>query len=399
MWFDNAAGTQVVDTCLRAINDYLLASNANHGMPNAPSIETDELVHDVRLATADLLGAADADEISFGPNMTTITFALSRAIGAALQPGDEIVVTRADHDANVAPWLAVAEEHDLVVREVGLRPEDASLDMDEMERLIGPRTKLVAVGLVSNGTGTINPVPRISILAHQVGAQLFVDAVAAVPHLSIDVVALGADYLVCSPYKFYGPHLGVLWGRRALLEALPPFHVRPAGDAIPGRLETGTKPFELLAGLGGTLRYLEKVGITQGGGPGLPGQGGRLRRPRFLAALSAIRRYELQLGRLLLERVTAIEGLTIHGIADPARGAERCPTVAFTLEGHEPAAITRFLGERGIYVRSGDHYAYELHRALGLSDSGGTVRVSLGHYNTPAEIERLGEALEVLVGA
>lgn len=399
VWFDNAAGTQVVDTCLRAINDYLLASNANHGMPNAPSVETDDLVRDVRLATADLLGATDADEISFGPNMTTITFALSRAIGAALQPGDEIVVTRADHDANVAPWLAVAEEHDLVVREVGLRPEDASLDMDEMERLIGPRTKLVAVGLVSNGTGTINPVPQTSVLAHKVGAQLFVDAVAAVPHLSIDVAALGADYLVCSPYKFYGPHLGVLWGRRALLEVLPPFHVRPAGDAIPGRLETGTKPFELLAGLGGTLRYLEKVGITQGGAPGLPGQGGRFRRPRFLAALSAIRRYEIELGRLLLERVTSIKGLTVHGIADPARGAERCPTAAFTLEGHEPAAITRFLGERGIYVRSGDHYAYELHRALGLSDSGGTVRVSLGHYNTPAEIDRLGEALDMLAGA
>jgi cysteine desulfurase family protein (TIGR01976 family) len=399
VWFDNAAGTQVVDTCLRAINDYLLASNANHGMPNAPSIETDELVHDVRLATADLLGATDADEISFGPNMTTITFALSRAIGAAMQPGDEIVVTRADHDANVAPWLAAAEEHDLVVRKVGLRPEDASLDMDEMERLIGPRTKLVAVGLVSNGTGTINPVPQASILAHKVGAALFVDAVAAVPHLAIDVVALGADYLVCSPYKFYGPHLGVLWGRRSLLEGLPPFHVRPAGDAIPGRFETGTKPFELLAGLGGTLRYLEKVGITQGGAPGLPGQGGRFRRPRFLAALSAIRRYEIELGRLLLERVTTIKGLTVHGIADPARGAERCPTVAFTLEGHEPAAIARSLGERGIYVRSGDHYAYELHRALGLSDSGGTVRVSLGHYNTPEEIERLGEALDVLAGA
>ncbi len=399
VWFDNAAGTQVVDTCLRAINDYLLASNANHGMPNAPSIETDELVHDVRLATADLLGATDADEISFGPNMTTITFALSRAIGAALQRGDEIVVTRADHDANIAPWLAVAQEHDLVVREVGLRSEDATLDMDEMERLIGPRTKLVAVGLVSNGTGTINPVARTSVLAHKVGAQVYVDAVAAVPHLSIDVAALGADYLVCSPYKFYGPHLGVLWGRRALLEALPPFHVRPAGDAIPGRLETGTKPFELLAGLAGTLRYLEKVGITQGGAPGLPGQGDRFRRPRFLAALSAIRRYEIELGRLLLERVTTIRGLTVHGIADPARGAERCPTVAFTLEGHDPAAITRFLGERGIYVRSGDHYAYELHRALGLSDSGGSVRISLGHYNTPEEIERLGEALEVLTGA
>jgi cysteine desulfurase family protein (TIGR01976 family) len=395
-WLDNAAGTQVVDSCLRAINDYLLASNANHGVPNAPSIETDELVHDVRLASADLLGATDADEISFGPNMTTITYALSRALGATLTKSDEIVVTRLDHDANVAPWLALAEAHGLTVRQVGLRPQDATLDIEELERVVGPRTRLVAVGLVSNATGTINPVPHIARITHAAGAQLFVDAVAAVPHLSVDVGALGADYLVFSPYKVYGPHLGVLWGRRELLEALPPFHVRPAGDAIPGRFETGTKAFELLAGFGGTIRYLEKVGVTQGGAPGRPGQGDRFRRPRLLAALAAIRRYETDLGSRLLERVGAVAGVTVHGITDPARAAERCPTVAFTLEGHPPAAVARFLGERGIYVRNGDHYAWELHRALGLAEGGGTVRVSLGHYNTAAEIERLGLALDEL---
>ena len=392
-WLDNAAGTQVVDTCLRAINDYLLGSNANHGVPNAPSIETDELVAQVRLVMADLLGADDPAEISFGPNMTTIAFAISRAIGAALEPGDEIVVTRADHDANIAPWLAVAQAHDLTVRWVELRPGDATLDLGQLEQVIGSRTKLVAVGLVSNGTGTINPVPRIANIARSVGAHLFVDAVAAVPHLSIDVEALGADYLVFSPYKFYGPHLGVLWGRRELLQALPPFHVRPAGDAIPGRFETGTKPFELLAGLAGTLRYLEKVGITQGGAPGSPGQDDTFRRSRLLAAMSAIRRYELGLGRQLLERVRAVKGVRVYGITDSARAAERCPTVAFTLDGHRPADIARTLGERGIYVRNGDHYAYELHKTLGVAD-GGTVRASLGHYNTPEEIERLGDALD-----
>jgi cysteine desulfurase family protein (TIGR01976 family) len=395
-WLDNAAGTQVVDTCLRAINDYLLASNANHGVPNAPSIETDELVREVRSATADLLGVVEADEISFGPNMTTVTFALSRAIGASLAPGDEIVVTRMDHDANVAPWLAVARAHGLEVRWVSVRPDDTTLDIDELERIVGPRTRVVAVGLVSNATGTINPMPRIAAVAHAAGADLFVDAVAAVPHLAIDVSAMGADYLVCSPYKFYGPHLGVCWGRRERLEALPPFHVRPAGDAIPGRLETGTKPFELLAGLGGTLRYLEKVGVTQGGAAGSPGQGDRFRRSRYLAAMSAIRRYEVALGRQLLERVSAVRGIRVHGITDPTRASERCPTVALTLPGHDPAEVARFLGERGIYVRNGDHYAYELHRALGLDASGGTVRVSLGHYNTAAEIERLGEALDEL---
>jgi cysteine desulfurase family protein (TIGR01976 family) len=397
-WLDNAAGTQVADTCMRAINDYLLSSNANHGVPNAPSMETDELVHDARLATADLLGATDADEVSFGVNMTTITYALSRAIGATLSAGDEIVVTRLDHDANVAPWLTAAEERGATVRWVGIQVEDRSLDLDELERSIGPRTRLVAVGLVSNATGTINPVPKIARLARTSGARLFVDAVAAVPHLSIDVEALGADYLVCSPYKFYGPHLGVLWGRRELLEALPPFHVRPAGDTIPGRFETGTKAHELLAGLGGTVRYLEKVGITQGGAPGRPGGGDRFRRPRLLGALSAIRRYESGLSRLLVARIGSVAGARIYGISDPARVAERCPTVAFTIDGHTPAQVTRFLGERGIYVRNGDHYAWELHRALGLTE-GGTVRASLGHYNTADEIERLGAALDELTDA
>ena len=397
VWMDNAAGTQVVDTCLRAINDYLLDSNANHGVPNAPSIETDEMVAEVRRASADLLGASDPAEVSFGPNMTTIAFAISRAIGATLQAGDEIVVTRADHDANVAPWLAVAEAHQLEVRWVGLRADDATLDLEELERVVGPRTKLVAVGLVSTGTGTINPVPRIAKVAHAVGAQLFVDAVAAVPHVSIDVEALGADYLVCSPYKFYAPHLGLLWGRRELLEALPPFHVRPAGDAIPGRFETGTKPFELLAGLGGTIRYLEKIGITQGGAPGLPGQDDEFRRSRLQAAMAAIRRYEVRVGTALLERIMAVPGAHVVGITDPARASERCPTVAFTLDSHAPAEVSRFLGERGIYVRNGDHYAYELHRSLGLTD-GGTVRASLGHYNTDEEVERLGSALDGLVG-
>ena len=397
-WLDNAAGTQVVDTCLRAINDYLLECNANRGAPFAASIESDEILHDTRLAMADLLGVTDADEVSFGANMTTITYALSRAIGASLTEGDEIVVTRLDHDANVAPWLAIAEERGLLVRFVGLRPDDATLDLDEMERLIGPRTRLVAVGLASNALGTINPVPRIAQLARRAGARLFVDAVHAAPHLSIDVTALGADYLACSPYKFFGPHLGVLWGRRDALEALPPYHLRPAGDAIPGRFETGTQAHELIAGLGGTLRYLEKVGVTQGGAPGQPGQGDRFRRPRLLAAMSAIRRYETVLVSRLLDRIGPVPGMHIYGISDASRASERCPTVAFTIDGQRPRDISRFLAGRGIYVRDGHHYAWETHRALGLDESGGSVRVSLAHYNSEAEVERFGAALDELVG-
>ena len=398
-WLDNAAGTQVVDTCLRAINDYLLDSNANRGATFAASLETDEMLHDTRMSTADLLGASDADEVSFGPNMTTITYAVSRAIGASLDAGDEIVVTRLDHDANVAPWLAIAEEHDLRIRWVGIRPDDVGLDLAELARVLGPRTRVVAVGLASNVLGTINPVPQIANLAHATGARLFVDAVHAAPHISIDVEALGADYLVCSPYKVFGPHLGVFWSRREPLESLPRHHTRPAGEAIPGRFETGTQPHELLAGLGGTIRYLEKIGITQGGAPGLPGQGGAFRRPRLLAAMSAVRRYESVLSRQLIERIGAVAGIRIYGITDPTRTAERCPTVAFTLKGHHPADVARFLGERGIYVRAGHHYAPELHRALGLAENGGTLRVSLAHYNTGDEIERLGAALDELAAA
>jgi cysteine desulfurase family protein (TIGR01976 family) len=398
-WLDGPAGTQVVDTCLRAINDYLLSSNSNHGGAFAASLETDELVHDVRVATADLLGATDADEVSFGPNMTTITFALSRAIGATFAPGDEIVVTRLDHDANVAPWLRTAEEHGLVIRWLGIRPDDCTLDIEELERVLGPRTRLVAVGLASNAVGTINPVPLISKLVHAAGAQLWVDAVHAAPHLSIDVQALGADYLVCSAYKFYGPHLGILWGRRELLESLPAIHVRPAGDAIPGRFETGTQAHELLAGLSGTIAYLEKVGITQGGAPGLPGTADRHRRPRLLAAMAAARRYESSLVRQLIERVSAVPGLRVRGITDPARAAERCPTIAFTIEGRHPRDVARFLGDRGIYTWDGDYYAWELIRALGLAEQGGMVRVGLVAYNEAAEVERLGDALEALVAA
>ena len=397
-WLDNAAGTQVVDSCLRAINDYLLDSNANRGMPFAASLETDEILRDTRLAMTDMLGASDPDEVSFGANMTTITYALSRAIGTTLRRGDEVVVTRLDHDANVAPWLAMAREFHLVVRWVGFHPEDGTLDLDELETVVGPSTRLLAVGLASNAFGTVNPVPHIARIAQAAGAQLFVDAVHALPHLPIDVTALGADYLVCSPYKAYAPHLGVLWGRRERLEALPPYHPRPAGATIPGRFETGTQPHELLAGLGGTLRYLEKVGITQGGGPGAPGQGDRFRRPRLLAAMSAIRRYERDLSRHLLGRIGAVPGARIYG--PPADASpDRCPTVAFTLSGQRPAAIARFLAERGIYVRHGDHYAWEAHRWLALDKTGGTVRVSLAHYSTHDEIDRLGAALDELVGA
>ena len=398
-WLDGPAGTQVVDRCLDATGAYLRTSNSNHGGAFPPSRETDELVDAVRGALADLLGAADADEVSFGANMTTITFALSRAIGAMSAPGDEIVVTRLEHDANVAPWLAVARERDLRIRWVGFHADDGTLDLEELADALSPRTRLVAVGLASNALGTINPVARIAEMAHLVDAWVWVDAVHAAPHLPIDIGSLGADFLVCSAYKFYGPHLGMLWGRRELLESLPPYHVRPAGDAIPGRFETGTQAHELIAGLGGTLAYLEEVGISQAGGPGPPGASDGLRRARLMGALEAARRYESTLVWQLIERVGAVRGVRIRGITDPARAAERCPTIAFTLDGHHPAEVARFLGQRGIFVWDGDYYAWELIRSLGLAESGGMVRIGLVQYNTISEVERVGTALDELVAA
>jgi cysteine desulfurase family protein (TIGR01976 family) len=398
-WLDGPAGTQVPDGCLDAIRDYLTRSSSNTHGAFAASAETEALIAGTRSAVADLVGATDPDEIAFGPNMTTITFALSRAIGASLAPGDEIILTRMDHDANVAPWLAIARERDLVVRWVGIEPDDCTLRLDDLDDALGPRTRLVAVGLASNAVGTINPVREIADRVHAAGAHLWVDAVHGAPHLPIDVATLGADFLVCSAYKIYGPHLGILWGRRELLEALPPYHVRPAGDAIPGRFETGTLAHELLAGLAGTLRHLEWLGVTQGGGPGEAGDADGSRPDRLRAALRASRAHELGLVDRLIERVGSVAGVRIRGITDPRRAEERCPTIAFTIDGRHPADVARHLGERGIFAWDGDYYAWELIRALGLAESGGMVRVGLVNYNTAAEVDRVVEALETLVSS
>ena len=395
-YFDGPGGTQVPAECIAGMRDYLETSNANHGGAFAASEESDAILARAHEAAAAFLGTGDPGEVSFGANATTITFAVSRAIGRTLDPGDEIVVTRLDHDCNVAPWLAVADERGAVVRWVGIREDDVTLDMDALEAAIGPRTRLVAVGLASNAVGTINPIRRIAVLAHHAGAHLWVDAVHAAPHLPIDVVGLGADYLVCSPYKFFGPHMGLLWGRRDLLEALPVFKVRPADDGIPSRMETGTQMHEAQAGLLGTFRYLEWVGTGMGGAAGEPGTD-EGRGERLHAAMRAIRAHELAMTPALLDGLASIPGIRIRGILDPARFEERCPTVAFTLEGRHPRDVSAFLGARGIYTWDGDYYAYELIRALGLAESGGMVRVGLAHYNTTDEIDRLVEALGELV--
>ena len=383
-FLDGPAGTQLPRECTDATLEYVRTANANHGGAFATSVESDEMVRDAHAAMADFLGAHEPGEIAFGPNMTTITFALSRAIGRELAAGDELVLSRMEHDANVAPWLAIAEERGLTVRWLEVRREDCTLDLDALASVVNERTRLVAVGLASNAVGTVNDVGRVVEAAHAFGALVFVDAVHAAPHLPIDVATLRADLLVCSPYKFFAPHLGVLYGRRELLERLPAYRVRPAGSDLPGKWETGTQSLESLAGLLGTFRYLSALGRAFGGA-----SRNRERRTTLQAAMSAIHAHERELVRPMLEGLAALPGVTVHGITQPTRLAERVPTVAFTLRGIHPRRVAEHLASRAVNVWSGDMYAVELIRALGLDDAGGVVRAGLVHYNTAEEVERL----------
>ena len=387
-YLDGPGGTQVPRECIAAITAYLERSNANHGGAFTASIETDAILDEAHAAGADFLGAHDPAEIVFGPNMTTLTLAMSRAIGRDLVAGDEIVVTRLDHDANVAPWLALAEDRGLTVRWLELADDGATLDLQSLDDVVGARTRVVAVGLASNALGTVTDVGRVIEAAHAVGAIAYIDAVHAAPHLPIDVAALRADLLVCSPYKFFAPHLGMLYGRADLLERLQAYRVRPAGAVSPGKWETGTQNHEALAGLLGTFEYLERLGTAYGGGAG-----GSDRRSRLRAAMSAIHEHERGLSLGVLERLAAVPGLRVYGITDPARVAERVPTFSFTLEGHAPRAIAEHLADRAISTWDGDFYAWELVRALGLDDAGGLLRIGLVHYNTLEEVDRLVEAL------
>jgi cysteine desulfurase family protein (TIGR01976 family) len=391
VFMDGAAGSQVPRQTIDAIAAYLADHNANRGGAFVTSRETDATVAEARWAMADFLGAHLSEEIIFGPNMTTLTFGLSRAIANELQAGDEVVVTELDHDANIAPWVAAADERHAVVRRIAVNADDGTLALDQLESVIGERTRLVAVGLASNAVGTLNDIGRLMDAAHAFGALVFVDAVHAAPHLPIDVVAMGADFLACSPYKFFAPHLGVLYGRRELLERLPAYRTRPAGEELPGKWEPGSMPHELLAGLLGTLEYLEQLGRAYGDAPS-----GTDRRGALRAAMAAIRTYERNLTGPMLETLGDVPGLTIHGLADPRRADERVPTVAISLNGHRPDEVARHLADDGINAWNGTMYAPDLMRALGLDEAGGVVRIGLLHYNTTKEVGRLAESLSAL---
>jgi cysteine desulfurase family protein (TIGR01976 family) len=380
LFFDNPAGTQVPRETMEGYQRYLRTMNANEGGCFATSRATDAVIAEARAAMADFLGAEDPREIVFGQNMTSLAFHLSRALGRILQPGDEIVATRLEHDANIAPWLAL-QDQGITVRWIDLKPEDVTLDYEDAERVIGRRTRLLAVGYASNAFGTVNDIRRLADLAHAVGAWVFVDAVHYGPHGPIDAHAIGADLLACSPYKFFGPHLGALWGRFEVLSTLPAEHVRPSGDDPPDSWETGTQSHEALSALLGTMDYLCSL-APEGD-----------RRTRLRAALTAIRAYERTLSERLVAGMLSVPGLRIYGITDPARFDRRVPTISFTLGGQAPDQVSRRLGERGIFSWAGNHYALEPMGRLGLP---GTNRIGLVHYNTADEIDRFVEALKTL---
>ena len=383
-FLDGPAGTQVPRQVMDAIQNYFFAGNANTCGAFATSRANDAVIAGARGAMADFFHC-DKDEVVFGQNMTTITFALSRAIGRELKPGDEIVVTTLDHDANVAPWRAL-EEKGVVIRQVDIREADCTLDLDDLKRKITSKTKLVAVGYASNAVGTINPVAEITKLAHDVGAMMFIDAVHYAPHGAIDVRALDCDFLICSPYKFFGPHMGTLYGKRERLLQFKPYKVRPATDALPDRWETGTQVQELIAGIAASVDYIAELGRNCD-------STAKSRREALRAAYRATQQYETGLLTRLIEGLQAIPGMRIFGITDPKRFDERCSTLSFRMGNHNPTAIATFLGDRGIFTWDGNFYALNLSERLGVEQHGGVLRVGLVHYNTMGEVERLLAAL------
>jgi cysteine desulfurase family protein (TIGR01976 family) len=408
-FLDGPGGTQVTQSVIDAISHYLKTSNANTHGQYTTSRETDEVIAGARSAMADFL-SCDSDEIVFGPNMTTLTFAMSRAIGRELAPGDEILLTHLDHSANVSPWQTL-EERGVKIQFVDIHEDDCTLDMDDLARKLSSHTKVVAVGYASNAVGTINDVKAIVRMAHEAGAMAYIDAVHYAPHRLIDVRDLDCDFLACSTYKFFGPHMGVLYGKREHLERLHPYKVRPNTDAVPGRWESGTLNHECIAGVTACVEYLAELGRRTLLNHVAPkdlarveqvaaqksGRGAALiaafRRDVLKEAYRAIQFHERELSLRVLRGLAEIPRLRLYGIGDPARVSSRCPTFAVRIQGHHPAELARKLGERGIFTWDGNYYALNLTERLGVEQDGGFLRIGFVHYNTEEEVDRVLAAL------
>ena len=386
IYTDNPAGTQVPARVADAAGRAMIETNANLGGHFRTSALAQRHVDRAHAAMAQMLGAASEREIVIAQSMTNLTFHLSRSIGNTLQPGDEVVVTRMDHDGNIAPWLTMAQDRGLTVRWVEFDRETWTILPEALDAALSSRTRFVALNYASNLTGSINDVALLAERAHRAGALVYVDAVQFAPHEFIDVAALGCDFLACSSYKFFGPHLGIVWGRERLLENLHAYKVRPASDELPWRFETGTPQIELQAALAAAVDYLTWLGEVCGG----TGSARDLLRHAF-AASSA---YERGLAAQLIAGLLRIAGITIHGIVDPARLSRRVPTVSFTHATREPDAIARALAAENIFVWSGNNYALEVVRSLGIPEDVGVLRIGLAHYNTAAEVETVVRAVE-----
>jgi cysteine desulfurase family protein (TIGR01976 family) len=397
IFFDGPGGTQVPQQVINRMEEYFIHMNANHAGAFSTSQSSDSLVSETREAVARLFNASRPEEIIFGANMTSLTLSLSRSIARDLQPGDEIIVTRLDHDANISPWLHIAQERDCRIHWLDFDVEDCTLRIDQLDSILNERTRLVAVGYASNAVGTVNPIHLIVEKAHKVGALCYIDAVHYAPHGPIDVQSLDCDFLVVSAYKFFGPHVGILYGKYQHLERMEPYKVRPAPKMPPGKFETGTNNFEGIAGVLGALEYLSqacevfKSHVSEANHKETPKT-----ELNPMQTMKAIQEYEKTLTAYLIQKLKVIPGLHIWGITEPEAIEQRVPTVSFTLDGFPPRQIAETLGQKGIQVWDGNYYALAVTERLGLEDQGGMVRVGLVHYNTLDEIDRLGEALKAL---
>ena len=378
VYFDGPGGSQVAKQAIDAMSGYMERGGANlHGV-FPTSMETEEILSETRLAAADFLGA-EQDEIAFGANMTTLTFAISRALAREWDEGSEIVVTELDHRANVDPWLIAASERGAKVRWVRVDPETLTLDQDDLEQNINERTKLVAIGLASNAVGTVSDVADVAKKAHSVGAIVAVDAVHAAPHIPIDRDTIGADVITCSAYKFFGPHVGVTAISRDLFEGMDVYRLDPAPDHIPDKLETGTQNHEGIAGVKGALDFISTIGE------------GASQRQRLASGMRIIEEHETALAETFRAALRDIPNVKLYAAPD---GVRKTPTIAFRVEGHAPEVVCARMLEYGYFIAAGHFYASTLSQKLVISDSGGFVRAGLAPYNTEEEVGRFIEALE-----
>ena len=388
IFFDNPAGTQVPRQVVDAVSSSLIRAASGPGGYFQASREAESIYNRAHSSMAELLGGTSGREILIGQSMTMLTFQISRALGRRWKLGDEIIVTRMDHEGNIAPWVRLAEENGFTIRWLPFNRETWRVEPNDLKALLNEKTRLVALNYASNLTGSINPVAELTAIAKSAGSLVYVDAVQFVPHGFVDVSALGCDFFLCSSYKFFGPHLGVLWGREAILADLPPYTARCATKELPGRHGNGTPQTELLAGLAAAVDYLVWLGEQIG----TVGD----RRSKLADAYRAATSYEMTLGRQLIEGVSGIPGVEIHGITDIAHFDKRVPTVSITHKNHSTASMARALGERGINVWSGNNYALEVTRQLGLDENEGVLRMGLAHYNTSSEVSKVLETFRAV---